>query len=927
MNRIFLDWNRPALTEVVQWAKQQYCRESSWDMQHVRFVFPGRRAGRRFEELLLAETDHVIQMPDVLTVGLLPEQLYEPRREFASDLIQELAWSQALQELPQEDANVLLRSMPQTGDFVHWRSLGQLLCRHHTELAADGLDFSDVVSRAGTLSNFDEHDRWTILRDVQERYLEILDQLELWDRQTARLVAIEQQECHTDKDIILVATVDLNRTLKQMLEQVSDRVTCLIHADRNDSERFDEFGCLRPECWRDVTIPLANESIRLVNDATGQVDEVARILHSLDGRYRADQIIVGMADETLLSELRPRLEHWGVPCRPAIERTIAQSAPYRLLESLTDFLDAPQLDPLAALVRHPDLFDWLSCQEQQRDWLIELDHILASRFPADLDQLQQLAAETESESLVRMLDMLFGLLDLFDEGMKDLSTWPERIREVLLIIYGDRDFDPRHLADRVTLAALKVMRKALHEIRHLPNPLSAEVTAGQALRLLLESVASEIVPPDPSPDSMELLGWLELPLDDAPVTIITSFNEGFVPKSVNSDLFLPNRLRQVLGIDDNERRYARDAYALLLILHSRKDVHIIVPRRNREGDPLAPSRLLFAADPEVIAERLQCFYERNDGSASSTALPDPLHTERTTAQFTIPRPQTTCKPPQVMSITDFKRYLACPYRYYLERVLQLERIDDLPAELSGGQFGDLIHEVLKQFGTSQVSSSTSEKEIRDYLEDCLRQTVEAWGENHTPAFQIQIEQVRKRLIAFAGWQADHASLGWHIKYIETPQNRKPVSCRINGESSILIQGRIDRIDYLPDKQSWMLIDYKTSKNAVSPDKAHRKNQSWIDLQLPLYRHLAASFGVTGDVQLGYLVLPEATEETTFLHAEWTEQELAEADQLALEIFENVRNRIFWPPRDAALLDYPPEAFQAICHDFAFDGESLPEAVL
>lgn len=70
-------------------------------------------------------------------------------------------------------------------------------------------------------------------------------------------------------------------------------------------------------------------------------------------------------------------------------------------------------------------------------------------------------------------------------------------------------------------------------------------------------MSDEPVPPEPTSDAVELLGWLELPLDDTQAAIVTSFNEGFVPTSLNSDLFLPNGLRRRLGLNDNARRYAR----------------------------------------------------------------------------------------------------------------------------------------------------------------------------------------------------------------------------------------------------------------------------------------------------------------------------------------------------------------------------------
>src|SRR5690606_38063570 len=104
----------------------------------------------------------------------------------------------------------------------------------------------------------------------------------------------------------------------------------------------------------------------------------------------------------------------------------------------------------------------------------------------------------------------------------------------------------------------------------LPESLGPVVSGRLALRLTLDQLAVQRVPPPRDDAAVELLGWLELPLDDAPVLVITSFNEPYVPSSLDADLFLPNRLRQRLGVLDNERRCARDAYALNSMLASRE---------------------------------------------------------------------------------------------------------------------------------------------------------------------------------------------------------------------------------------------------------------------------------------------------------------------------------------------------------------------
>ena len=153
-------------------------------------------------------------------------------------------------------------------------SLGGLLQRQHRELAADALNFAEVARRGREVASFQEFDRWKFLSTVQDRYLAILDQLELWDLQTARLFAIEHRECRTDKDIVLVATTDMNMATRRMLDQVADRVTALVHADESLTDRFDEHGCLVPDAWQDAQIDLETRQMRVVQGPAEQADAV-----------------------------------------------------------------------------------------------------------------------------------------------------------------------------------------------------------------------------------------------------------------------------------------------------------------------------------------------------------------------------------------------------------------------------------------------------------------------------------------------------------------------------------------------------------------------------------------------------------------------------------------------------------------------------
>lgn len=113
IKRTFIDWSQPALPQAVEFLIAHYANSAEIDLNQVVAVVPGSRAGRRLLELLVHESDQrslVLYPPHIETMGSLPELLYETKRPFASDLVQQLAWLRALKSL---GGNRLQELMPQ----------------------------------------------------------------------------------------------------------------------------------------------------------------------------------------------------------------------------------------------------------------------------------------------------------------------------------------------------------------------------------------------------------------------------------------------------------------------------------------------------------------------------------------------------------------------------------------------------------------------------------------------------------------------------------------------------------------------------------------------------------------------------------------------------------------------------------------------
>jgi ATP-dependent helicase/nuclease subunit B len=943
IERKFLDWREPALTMAAEYLEQRFAAGRSFDLGQVLIVVPGGRAGRRLLEILVSRAERqglTLTPPDIVTPEKFPEKLYEAKWPFANVLAQRLAWAQALIGAKPQTLAAFLPHPPPPDDTQRWLAIGETLRRMHLELAADGLDCQRVLQGASQVEGFVEHARWKALCELQQAYLRVLDGLELWDVQTARLVAIQKKEINTDRHVILLGTADLSLSQRQMLDQIADRVTALVVAPAELAKRFDEHGCLLPEQWTDIELPLADEQIERVDGPADQAAAVARWLASLQAQYRADQISIGLPDDKLVPQMQRQLTQCGLIGRWAIGKQLADTGPYRLLKIAADYAKRSRFRDLAALVRHPDVFDWLTTELEKSSGRIDvlgtLDAFAQDHFPAALDA-ERLEADERRADLLAIHRQVETLIEPLRGKSQALSEWAQPLRAVLRTVYANRSLNRQQTVDRYLAEALESLTDALDELAKVPPALQPTVDARQGCRIVLAELAGQGIAPPADPDAMELLGWLDLPLDDAPATIVTSFNDGLVPSSVTADAFLPNRLRQSLGLLHNDRRLARDAYALATLCASRRNLRVIVARRDSEGNPLPPSRLLFLTSPEQVVARGRWLFGDLPPQPPRRSLLVPPSGPQPRSRLEPPRPTKLQHPITELSVTRFKDYIACPYRFYLRHQLRLQQVADDAAELDGGAFGDMVHWVLEQFGRTEEAKSARESaaatKVAEYLNDKLDQIAAArFGRRQArPAVLVQIEQARLRLRTFAEWQASRVAEGWRIVFSEDSEQRKLLEVDFPVDRQpFKLTGRIDRIDYHDKMRRLAVLDYKTADRGDDPRKTHRCQDEWIDLQLPLYRRLIRgvsldkSVAADATIDLGYILLPVDLKSVGLKLADWDAALLLSADLKAEEIVRCLREERFWPPTSP-----PPDFFDdvaVICQDrrmgaVAYEGEA------
>jgi hypothetical protein len=242
--------------------------------------------------------------------------------------------------------------------------------------------------------------------------------------------------------------------------------------------------------------------------------------------------------------------------------------------------------------------------------------------------------------------------------------------------------------------------------------------------------------------------------------------------------------------------------------------------------------------------------------------------------------------------------------------------------MDGMSFGSLAHEVLEGFGDSEEAGSADAGVVMKRLGRLLDQAVrEAFGQGPVPAVRVQIEQLRTRLRRFSQWQAGWVRDGWKTVSVEV-QPDSGVPFEVDGEV-VLLRGKIDRIDHNPVTGEWAIFDYKTGDAGTDPEKAHRKgrgaNKEWVDLQLPLYRHLLPGVlgkdrapvvpeGARDGVKLGYILLPRNLDKVGPAFANWSGPDLAEAEETARRVVRELRsNEFHFDSRARSFRDDPFDA--------------------
>jgi len=519
-------------------------------------------------------------------------------------------------------------------------------------------------------------------------------------------------------------------------------------------------------------------------------------------------------DRRLGGRVSALLRRWGIEADDSAGKPLSQLAAGTLLlgiaSAATEEL-APV--PLLALLKHPLV---RGEGEERVQWLEHVRRLdLALRGPRPPAALAGLDARFAEEGTVRawnaVRDRVAGLEGMLSERLP-LSRFAALLAEGATALADDaawRGPDGRMAAE--LLAELQASESAAR----------LSVTAEDAVPLLRQLLDERAVrPPYGGHPRIFIWGLLEARLQRADLLVLGGLNEGVWPALPAPDPWLPPKIRATLGMPTLEFRIGLAAHDFASALGAPK---VLITRAKRDSrSPTVASRFLLRLDAISSGLPRDVVLERITRAIDDPGPPHPVDRPA-------PAPPAEQRPEKI-SVTAVDRLKADPFAFYANAILKLRAEDPVDSDHTARWKGEAVHKVFEEWLLHD-----------DCNPDALRGRAERLLADE--AIHPMLRALwAPRLLEAIDWLAE-------LERTNQAGGRRPLKAEITGEAplaGILVHGRADRIDRLPDG-GLAIVDYKTGK-----PPARKAIEAGFALQLGLLGLIgrAGGFeGVSGEPEL------------------------------------------------------------------------------
>ncbi len=450
------------------------------------------------------------------------------------------------------------------------------------------------------------------------------------------------------------------------------------------------------------------------------------------------------------------------------------------------------------------------------------------------------------------LGVNLSLLDWPPEDNR--ANWVERLQDIL------NKFDVRKRSGRWAreIVAYYELQAGLVE---LSKPEVEVISQEEFAQDVISSLTMLTVPAEPGRGGVELHTPLSLFGAKFRYVFVLGATEGILPTPVRDDPMLDfyerKQLRQ-LGFEledaaQSARREAISFYVLLQIPTQQlifSYPEMIGSQTSLPSPYLAKLRLKSIAPPPlpiVSLEAARRIYLRRDTWLEDIVLPYAIHAWTVEKRREGSEPydeydgvvEITLNPQsRIFSASQLTILGQCPFKWFADKVLRLANLEEAEEELNPALRGQLYHRSLELVLAKVLDAADITQAGLDGLEAAFMQAEQDLQLPNIPAWEAQRNEHIK-VLSRAWEQPDFLPLNTQVVSLEK---------EFTGDwYGLTVTGRIDRIDRTPE--GLVLLDYK-SGSEKPPGIKDEKGKASVDIQLPLYTHIANTVLFPGETVKG-----------------------------------------------------------------------------
>lgn len=714
--------------------------------------------------------------------------------------------------------------------------------RHGVALPEDAGDFQRVVRQA--LRASENHAIQFEARLVHELWRALQGDGAEIDRYGAYGLRLADLAAHADAPLYVVAVADTTVAEQQFLQRYAQQQPVhVVRCDNAAGAAHSPLLQLLHSAWNDApttpalmaramvfrlnhrTSPAASMRIFAANSLEQEAQAVEftvrRWLH--EGRR---SIAIIAQDRLTARRARARLERAQILVADesgwTLSTTMASSVIMRWLDVIGgDFYFRDLLD----FFRSPFIVGNLE-EGEGRAAGIELERLLiGANYVSGLHKLQPIVERANLSPVAsRLAHSFLASAQTFGRKPRPLSRW------------------------------LRALLKSLDQLG-ATSALGRDAAGIELLRLLY-SLAAELEGENESYGLGEWRRWLDRQMEEASfrdaamdsavvlthlgltdgrsfdALILLGADADHLPSPLDVGLF-NDAVRRQLGLPSREQRRDLERQRLMQVL-ANSGAALVTWQTVKGNEPNPPS---------PYWARLIAFHRVAYGEDLADAelahwlevLPVTCEADENVAVAAMPHPSAPALLPELLSATDYGSLIACPYQFFVRRMLALREEDEVLEVMEKKDYGELVHRILSEFHqrfpvVASQDDATLVPALREISARIFQTAPE--GDYFVRAWRLRWEQLTPNYIA---WQREREAEGWRWQASEIFRE-SPLELR-SGQM-VRLRGRLDRIDTRRDdasQENFAVLDYKTGnanslkKRAANPDE---------DSQLPFYGIIA-----------------------------------------------------------------------------------------